>query len=148
MSNNTIPLTEQIRLAESVWLEADKADQDAATTIAWLESQVGTNDKTRAKAEKDTAPEVYAQYLVDLAEAKIKKIATAGHAERTEKQLNILRELLQHASAATHLAAAEIAARTAQAYATLAAAPVRPVIHTNGVKRATVDESDVDQLPF
>lgn len=164
-SSQTIPLTEQVRQALATFLQAHESAEVAAAVYYDAKRRAGSNEKERTKICADVGDEHYALYLMDLTATESAHKAAVAHLERTEKELNVLRELLNHEAEQTRLRAADryheamtIADLTAQRYAVM---PGNYTTHAefraryatpagNGIKRATttIDDSDASELPF
>lgn len=79
--------------------DAHRAAESAAAAWNDIKVMVGTNEQSRKEQQRSMPPETYASLTAECHEAEKVKVAAAAHLERTEKQLNVLRELLQHETA-------------------------------------------------
>lgn len=134
---------EQVHEALEAWLEAQQGATNAAAAYAELKSIVGGNEAERKAQQAKTPAEEYELYRMHFADAERAKSITAAAAERSEKVLNVLREVLQAETADTNRATAELAARTADRYAALQMTPPARVVVR--VQPTPIDDSD---LPF
>jgi hypothetical protein len=161
-SNGTIPLIDQVRQALDMFTAAHVDAEGKIAAAATLKLTVGGNEADRKKQAASMPTEEYQGYVLHLADAEREKAAAVAHLERTEKALNVLRELLNHEAEQTRLRAADrqfeamtIADTTAQRYAVM---PGNYTTHAefrsrypttgNGIKRATVAADDESDLPF
>lgn len=95
----SITTREQVIQALATFQEAHRAAEAAAAEFLDVKRQVGSNEAER-KALKASTPADHYEIMVSLlpdAEARHKE--AAAHLERTEKNLNVLRELLNSETA-------------------------------------------------
>lgn len=120
---------QQIHEALESYLDAHTKAQEAAAAWFDLKRTVGGNE-TERKIAKSTMPDnEYIAYLEQFNAAEKQKIETAAAAERAEKILNTLRELLESETADVNRATAELTVRVADRYADLSLAPpARPIV--------------------
>lgn len=119
---------EQVHQALDAYLDAHVKATDAAAACFSLKSIVGGNETERKAAKAKMSEDEYAAYLEQYNEAELVKVHASAAAERSEKILNTLRELLNSETAETQRAWAEIADRTAMRYAALQMAPPARVV--------------------
>lgn len=120
---------QQVHEALDVFLETHEKAQAAAAEWFDLKRRVGGNETERKTARASMPADEYDGYLLHFAEAEKVKDETKAVAERAEKVLNTLRELLQSETADVNRAWAELAARTADTYAGLQMSPpARPIV--------------------
>lgn len=103
--NNT--LTEQVRAALEQFIAAHVDAEGKIAAAATLKLSVGGNEADRKKQAASMDAAEYAGYVLHLAEAEKEKQAAVALVERTEKALNVLRELLQRETAEIHMRAAD-----------------------------------------
>jgi hypothetical protein len=139
-STSIPPLTEQVRTALATFTTAHADAENKIAAAATLKLTVGSNEADRKRQAASMSAEEYSGYVLHLTEAEKEKAAAVALLERTEKELNVLRELLQHETANVSRAWAEIADRTAIKYAELQMQPpARVIMHTT---------HNPDDLPF
>jgi hypothetical protein len=160
--NSTLP--SQVSVALNDFYQAHTDAEGKIAAAATLKLTVGGNEADRKKQAASMPSDEYAGYVLHLADAEKEKAAAVAHLERTEKALNVLRELYAGEVADKHLQAANrtheamtIADTTAMRYQSMPGnyttyAEFRARYGApagNGIKRATVDADDsADSLPF
>lgn len=150
----------QVRQALEHFTAAHVDAERKIAAAATLKLTVGSNEADRKRQAASMPAEEYAGYVLHLAEAEKEKAAAVAHVERTEKALNVLRELLQRETADVQQRAADrtfeamtIADTTAQRYVMMPGnhrVPAEIRAHVNGLKPVAVPAGDVDDsdLPF
>jgi DNA-binding ferritin-like protein len=126
-SEDNYTTKQQLHEALETWLDAQSKATDAAAEYTRLKGIVGGNEADRkAQRAKAASQDEYDGYLLHYADAEKVKIETAAAAERAEKILNTLRELLNNETAEVwdriterQTAATERAYETAVQYAAL-----------------------------
>lgn len=142
-STPSIPLTEQVRQALDTFLDAHVEAERKIAAAATLKLVVGGNEADRKRQAASMSKDEYQGYVLHLAEAEKEKASAVALLERSEKELNVLRELLNHETANVNRAWSEIALRTAQVYNEIAMAPpARPIITRSAA------EIEADGVPF
>jgi hypothetical protein len=140
-TNGQYSTVQQVHIALDAYLDAHSKAADAAAAYVELKSIVGGNETERKAAKARIPGDEYEGYLMHLAECEHIKVTTAATAERAEKVLNTLRDVLNNETAALDHATAEISARVAERYAGISMAPpARPLV----MKPAP----DPDEIPF
>lgn len=114
---------EQVRAALEQFTAAHEDAEGRIAAVATLKLSVGSNEADRKKQQVSMPADEYAGYVASLAEAEKEKAAAVATLERREKELNVLRELLQRETADVNRAWAEIADRTAIKYSELQMQP-------------------------
>lgn len=109
----TEPLVDQVRQALVAFHDAQNNATDAAADYLRLKRLIGSNEAERKAAKAATPDDVYAGYVSEFVTVEDAKNETAAHLERTEKQLNVLREMLNHETAVINRETAELRQGTA-----------------------------------
>lgn len=120
MTTTELTTREQLLQALATFDEASQAAEVAAAAFAESKRRVDSNEAERKKAQQDTSPAIYAEWIEQYCVDEATKIEAAAHLERVEKNLNVLRELLNHETAQIERGTAELQDTISQRYAMLA----------------------------
>lgn len=90
---------EQVQQALGQFTAAHVDAENKIAAVATLKLSVGSNEADRKKQAVSMPADEYAGYVLHLAEAEKEKAAAVATLERREKELNVLRELLNHDTA-------------------------------------------------
>jgi hypothetical protein len=121
-------LADQVREALATFQSAHEAAEVAAAAYAHQKRLIGSNEAERKERKAETSADEYSGYVDHLPIVEHNYKAATAHLERVEKNLNVLRELLQHDTANINRAWSEIADRTAIKYSELQMQPPARII--------------------